>query len=558
MQKISILIVKSIISFLIITIKLEYNTRSLIEFHIFTKNNNSMFTKNDISQIEGKGLKLEDVELQINNFKKGFPYINLVGAATPTNGLHSYSDDKATELAKFFDDNYKDYDLLKFVPASGAASRMFKHLFEFMTSYTGSEADIAEYEKDKSFNSVFNFFNKIESFAFYTQLKDCLAADNHDLTKLIKEKNFKLVLEYFLTDKGLDYAAMPKGLLLFHDYPQSPRYAVEEHLVEAAVYSTDSDKKSKLHLTVSPDHESKFKTVVAEKSPKFETQFNVSYEIDFSEQMSHTDMIAVDLDNEAFRTDDGKLLFRPGGHGALIENLNRLESEIVFVKNIDNIVPDRLRDTTYTYKKVIGGLLFKLQIKSFDYLELLECANLDDEKIEEISQYAQKELNIFISPAFMAYEKMEKVDFLFNKLNRPMRICGMVKNEGEPGGGPFWVENKNGERSLQIVESSQMNLKDQKQIDIVSSATHFNPVDLVCGIKDFNGDKFDLKNFVDPETGFISIKSMGGRELKAQELPGLWNGAMADWITIFVETPIITFNPVKTVNDLLRDQHQPK
>ncbi len=516
-----------------------------------------MFTEKDLEQIKEKGLNVEDVEKQIANFKQGFPFIKLVAAATPENGLYSFNEKEAIDLAKFFDENYKDYDLLKFVPASGAASRMFKHLFEFMINYGASDTDIAEYENDKSFNSVYYFFNNIENFAFYNELKDSLAADGLDLQQLINDKDFKVVLEYFLTDKGLDYAAMPKGLLLFHNYPEGPRYSLEEHLVEAANYSTDADNKSKIHLTVSPDHQSKFETAVAEKSPIFKDKYNVNYIIDFTQQMPHTDIIAVDMNNEPFRLEDGSLLFRPGGHGALIENLNQLESEIIFVKNIDNIVPDRLRETTYLYKKVIGGLLFKLQDKTFDYLDILDDANLDDDKIEEIKAFAQNELNIHISPAFMGYDKMDKIDFLFNKLNRPMRICGMVKNEGEPGGGPFWVESENGEQSLQIVESSQMDLDKSDQKEIVKTATHFNPVDLVCGIMDFRGNKFDLKEFVDPITGFISNKSVGGRDLKAQELPGLWNGAMANWITVFVETPIITFNPVKTVNDLLRDQHQP-
>ncbi len=516
-----------------------------------------MFTEKDLEQIKHKGLDLKEVEKQISNFKQGFPPINLIAAATSGNGLHSFSDEKVNELERFFDENYSDYDLLKFVPASGAASRMFKHLFEFMVKYTGNTSDISAYETDKSFNSVFNFFDKIENFAFYNLLKETIEADGFDFQKLLETKDFKIILEYFLTNKGLDYSTMPKGLLLFHNYPDGPRYSLEEHLVEAAVYSTDAENKAKIHLTVSPDHEEKFKEAVEEKSPKYEEKFDVEYQVGFSQQMSHTDMIAVDMDNEPFRTDDGRILFRPGGHGALIENVNQLNSEIIFIKNIDNIVPDRLRETTYIYKKVIGGLLFKLQDKTFEYLDLLEDANIDEAKLEEIKDFANEELNIYVSPAFKGYDKMDKIDFLFNKLNRPMRICGMVKNEGEPGGGPFWVKSENGEQSLQIVESSQMDLNNPAQKEIVISATHFNPVDLVCGIHDFNGNKFDLKKFVDLNTGFISIKSMGGKDLKAQELPGLWNGAMANWITVFVETPIITFNPVKTVNDLLRDQHQP-
>ncbi len=516
-----------------------------------------MFTEKDLEQIKEKGLNVEDVEKQIANFKQGFPFIKLVAAATPENGLYSFNDAEARELSEFFNENYEDYDILKFVPASGAASRMFKHLYEFMLKYSGSDDDIEEFESDKGFNSVFNFFDKIENFAFYEKLKEVLAQNGYDIQELIKEKKFNTILEYFLTEKGLDYAAMPKGLLLFHNYSEGPRYSLEEHLVEAANYSTDVKKFSKIHLTVSPNHKLKFQEAVELTSPIHKNKYGIDYIIDFSQQMPYTDMIAVDMNNEPFRNKDGSLLFRPGGHGALIENLNQLNSEIVFVKNIDNIVPDSLRETTYLYKKVIGGLLFKLQDKTFENLDLLEDANIDETKLEEIKDFAVNELNIYISPAFKGYDKMEKVDFLFNKLNRPMRICGMVKNEGEPGGGPFWIQDENGGQSLQIVESSQMDLADDSQKEIVANATHFNPVDLVCGIKDFNGNKFDLKNFVDPNTGFISIKSQGGKDLKAQELPGLWNGAMADWITVFVETPIITFNPVKTVNDLLRDQHQP-
>ncbi len=516
-----------------------------------------MFTEKDLEQIKSKGIELKDVEQQIENFQKGFPFIKLAAAATPGNGLHSFDDSKVEELKKAFDENYKDYDLLKFVPASGAASRMFKHLLEFMAKYDGSEEAIEKMNKDKGFNSVWYFFEHIKNFAFYEDLKTSLLEEKHNIDELLKQKDYKTILEYFLTDKGLNYALKPKGLLQFHNYEDGPRLAVEEHLVEAAHYSTDIDNIANLHLTVSPDHENDFKKQVELKKGKYADQLGVTYKIEYSNQMPQTDMIAVDMNNKAFRTDDGKLLFRPGGHGALIENLNQLDTEIVFIKNIDNIVPDRLRETTYTYKKVIGGLLFELQDKTFEYLEMLDDGNVDEKTLEEIKDFARDDLSIFIPIAFEGYDTMDKIDFLFQKLNRPMRVCGMVKNEGEPGGGPFWVEDENEQLSLQIVESSQMDLNDTEQKKIVASATHFNPVDLVCGIRDFRDNKFNLSDFVDPNTGFISIKSMGGRELKAQELPGLWNGAMADWITVFVETPIITFNPVKTVNDLLREQHQP-
>lgn len=517
-----------------------------------------MFTEKDLQQITAKGLTIADVEKQMDNFKKGFPYIVLSAPATPDNGLNSYCGEEAVSLAEYFDDNYKDYEILKFVPASGAASRMFKHLFEFGQTYKGTSGDIEKFNGDKGFNSVFNFFENINKFAFCDQLKKLMSDDGLDMDKLIGDCDFNTVLDYFITEKGMDYASRPKGLLLFHDYPEGPRLSVEEHLVEGAHYSTDKTGVSRVHLTVSPEHQSKFEDAVSSKKGKFEQKYDVGFEIDFSQQKPYTDIIAVTPDNQPFRNGDGSLLFRPGGHGALIENLNDLNGEIVFVKNIDNIVPDRLRDTTYLYKKVIGGLLFQLQDSTFEYLDLLNGGNLSDEELDEVLSFAKNELKIFIPDAYEGYDKMDKVDFLFNKLNRPIRVCGMVKNEGEPGGGPFWVIDNDDNRSLQIVESSQMDLNDGGQKEIISKATHFNPVDLVCGVKNYKGENFNLKEFVDSDTGFISVKSQGGKSLKAQELPGLWNGAMANWITIFVETPIITFNPVKTINDLLRPQHQPE
>ncbi len=516
-----------------------------------------MFTEKDLRQIKSKGIDLQTVEKQIDHFKKGFPYINLVAPATKEKGLHCYSETEAAGLAAHFDEHVADYELLKFVPASGAASRMFKTLFEFMESWNGTPEDLEKYEADKSFNSPYNFFTNIWKFAFYNELKKTLEDAGYSLDDLLEKKEFKSILEYFLTGKGMDYAQLPKGLLLFHDYEDEPRLAVEEHLVEGAHYATDKKGIARLHLTVSPDHQQKFETAVAAKKGKYEKKHEVVFDISFSQQKPSTDTIAVDMNNKPFRDEDGTILFRPGGHGALIENLNDLNGEIVFIKNIDNVVPDRLKGETYLYKKVIGGLLMKLQEKNFEYLEILEDGNVSKEERQKIRDFAEKELNIFFPAAYDGYNDMEQIDFLYNKMNRPMRVCGMVKNEGEPGGGPFWITDEDDNLSLQIVESSQINFDDPVQKEIVSRSTHFNPVDLVCGLRNFKGEQFDLRAFVYPETGFISIKSKNGKDLKAQELPGLWNGAMADWITVFVETPLITFNPVKTINDLLRPQHQP-
>jgi hypothetical protein len=328
--------------------------------------------------------------------------------------------------------------------------------------------------------------------------------------------------------------------------------------VEAAIYSTNKNKKSRIHLTVSPEHKSKFNDLIAEKVDKYQKRFGVNYEITFSKQKPSTDTIAVTSDSKPFRNEDDSILFRPGGHGALIENLNDLNTEIIFIKNIDNVVPDNLRETTYKFKKVIGGLLIKIQETVFDYLEILDSGNPTSQELADIEDYIQKDLNIFLPDSYHGFDKIEKIDHLFNKLNRPIRVCGMVKNEGEPGGGPFWVNDFTQGRSLQIVESSQMNLSDKNQQDILANSSHFNPVDLVCGVRDFEGNNFNLKDYVDPNTGLISIKSQGNSSLKVQELPGLWNGAMSDWITVFVETPLVTFNPVKTINDLLRPEHQNK
>lgn len=515
-----------------------------------------MFRQKDIEQMNKRGSDLKIVEKQIQHFKSGFPFIRLGAAATPEKGIHIYSEKEVKELEKYFDKNKDEYEIIKFVPASGAASRMFKNLFEFREKYDKSPVAIEQYKTEKGFDSPFNFFNKIESFAFYNQLKDILLENGLDIKVLIDSYDFKPILDVFLGEDRMNYAGLPKGLLHFHKYEDGHRLAIEEHLVEAINYASDKNNVCQVHLTVSPEHQEKFEGAVIEKQEKYKKNQGVSFQVSFSQQKASSDTIAVDLNDNPFRNEDGSLLFRPAGHGALIENLNDLNGEIIFIKNIDNVVPDQIRETTYLYKKAIGGLLFKLQEQCFDFLEMLEDGNLEDNELEKIKQFAEKELNIFIPDAYLGYEKMEKIDFIFNKMNRPIRICGMVKNEGEPGGGPFWVIDKNDEWSLQVVESTQIDFSNEKQKNIVQHSTHFNPVDLVCGVRDFRANNFNLKEFVDAETGFISIKSKDGKSLKAQELPGLWNGAMADWITIFVEVPLITFNPVKTINDLLRPQHQ--
>ncbi len=382
-----------------------------------------------------------------------------------------------------------------------------------------------------------------------------MIADNgKNIENLLHNECFKEILEYLLTEKGLNYANLPKAHLMFHNYQNENRTALEEHLVEAANYSRSGDNVN-LHFTVSTEDIARFEKIVENVKTKYEKTYGVKFQVDYSFQKPSTDQIAVNLKNEIFKNDDGSILFCPGGHGALIENLNELNAEIIFIKNIDNVVPDKLKEITYRYKKLIGGYLLEIQKQIHEFLLQIAEGGLNDIDIHKLQTFIKKYLYFDIAQGFFKMEEVEQYDYLYSFLNRPVRICGMVKNEGEPGGGPFWVKDNNGNLSLQIIEKSQLDINDEKQKNIFLSATHFNPVDLVCAIKDVNGKNFQLKDFVDYNTGFISIKSKGGKELKAQELPGLWNGAMADWLTIFVEVPIETFNPVKTINDLLRQQH---
>lgn len=517
-------------------------------------------TANDKEQLKNLNISPEQVEKQVNQFKTGFPYSELIAPATIGNGIIRFDDTEVQELIKQFDEDKQYYDILKFIPASGAASRMFKNIYSFVEEYKGKDIPENFLIKEKiAPDSIENFFISIREFAFYEDLKSKMAEQGKDIETLIQENRLVEIAEFLLENEGLGYGKLPKALLKFHRYKETSRYAFEEHLVEASYYSTAETKNcivAQLHFTVSQEHLEIFKKTVNEVVPRYEQQFGIRYDITYSVQKPSTDTIAVDMNNEPFRNNDGSLLFRPGGHGALIQNLNDLHKEIIFIKNIDNVVPDRLKPTTYDYKKVLGGYLFKLQQQQFEYLELLNEGFLSEEEINEITDFAKEKLMIDIPNFFKTYNEIEKIDFLYGKLNRPMRICGMVKNEGEPGGGPYWVRNSNDEVSLQIVESSQIDHNNEKQECIFKSATHFNPVDLVCATQDYKGNSFNLNDFIDVNTGFISKKSKDGKDLKALELPGLWNGAMADWINIFVEVPILTFNPVKTVNDLLRDTHQ--
>ncbi len=506
-----------------------------------------LFTSADSQQIAQRGSQLAEVERQILCFKTGFPFLPLAQAATVDNGVVRLDQKDLGKYLLFYEKNASQKHIVKFVPASGAATRMFQALFAFKDSQSNEIQD----------SGVKAFFEKFDRFAFYNSLKNVLSKNGFSLETLLKNKEYKIVLDYFLGEKGLNYGNLPKGLLEFHLYASQTRTPAEEHLVEGANYAQNTQKEVFVHFTVSPEHRKKFDELVERLVPFYEKQFGVKYKLSFSEQKPSTDTIAVDLDNQAFRNFDGTLLFRPAGHGALLSNLNDLDADLVFIKNIDNVTTDRLKSDTYEYKKALAGLLMAYQVSIFNYLERLhENTELSDHLLSEVNDFLEKELFVKSPKEFKNWDKKQKTDYLVAKLNRPLRVCGMVKNEGEPGGGPFWVSNSDGSVSLQIAESAQIDMKNADQKTIAQSASHFNPVDLVCALKDWKGKKFDLQHFSDPTTGFISEKSKDGKKLKAQELPGLWNGAMANWNTIFVEVPISTFTPVKTVNDLLREQHQ--
>jgi hypothetical protein len=514
-----------------------------------------MLTEIDLRQIELKGIPLQVIEKQLQNFRNGFPFVNLVAPATTGNGIHHFGQREAEGFARHWENHAGNLRTVKFVPASGAASRMFKHLFEFLEKWKKSKHP-EDLFSDKGFNSTYHFFERLADFAFYDELNNSLLRAGYQLDECLKSRQYGLIAEFLLDSRGLDYGSLPKGLLKFHRYENFVRTPVGEHMVEGAHYCIDRNRLVSLHLTVSPEHLEKFGKLVAKVRPYYEEMLSVKFNISFSIQKPSTDTIAVNINDEPFREKDGTILFRPGGHGALIENLSEIDADVVFIKNIDNVVPDRLKPETFLHKKVIGGLLLKLQEQIFKYVDLLERQAVPENLLKEIFTFCKNELDIVPDKSYETMSQDQKRSYLFRLLNRPIRVCGMVRNEGEPGGGPFWLKNQKGEISLQIVEASQIDAGNEEQRNILASATHFNPVDLVCGVRNYRGKHFDLHHFVDPSTGFISIKSKDGKQLKAQELPGLWNGAMADWITLFVEVPIATFNPVKVVNDLLREQHQ--
>lgn len=502
-------------------------------------------TDSDKRCLEEKGIEVINFLEQLDRFKKGFPYLKLSAAASVDKGIMVVSPENEHKYLEEWDVyRMSNKRIVKFVPASGAASRMFKDLYAFLEA--PYNVPTKDFEK--------NFFEGLAKFAFYEDLNEvCLKNNGKNIEALLAQEDYKAIVVNLLMPEGLNYGSLPKGLLKFHRYDGFSRTPVEEHLQEGYLYAQNGEGEVNIHFTVSPEHRDLFESLVNNRKSEREKELSISFDISFSEQKSSTDTVAVDLNNEPFR-EEGKLLFRPGGHGALIENLNELDADVVFVKNIDNTVPDKHKGTETKYKKILAGVLVDTQKTIYKYLELIDSGKYTREELIDILYFLQNVLNVK-NPETKLLEDAELVLYLKRKLDRPCRVCGMVKNVGEPGGGPFLAVDSDGTTSPQILESSQIDMSDPDKVKMFKEGTHFNPVDLVCSLKDYRGFHYNLKDYVDYNTGFISLKSKNGRELKALELPGLWNGAMSDWNTVFVEVPAETFNPVKTINDLLRTEH---
>lgn len=511
------------------------------------------FSSLDFVQIYEHGVSLENIQKQLNIFKKGIFKTVLVEPAKVSKGILKLSENDFQQKANFFDANKSTLKLKKFVPASGAASRMFKFLSTFLNEFDVENESINAYINRKKDSELSIFIVGLEKFPFFEAVDTKLKEVFPHFNSLERDYKNYYFIQLLLSPDYFDFANKPKGVLPFHKYKKHIATAIEEHLYECAYYSS-SNNRSHLQFTVSDTHQSQFENVVNSVKSKVEKESGTAITTSYSYQNKSTDAIAVDLNNNPFRDENEKLVFRPGGHGALIENLNNLDADIIFIKNIDNVIQNHL-ESIALYKKALAGILIELQQQVFQYLNEIHKAKEAD--LDEIIDFAKNNLNIEIQEDFKKYTLENKISYIKELLDRPIRICGMVKNEGETGGGPFWVRDSKGTVSLQIVETSQLDLANANQIKILADATHFNPVDLVCGIRNYKNENFDLTRFVDHNSGFIVEKNKNGKPLKGYELPGLWNGAMAKWITVFVEVPLLTFNPVKTVNDLLKAAHQP-
>lgn len=509
-------------------------------------------TEIDLLLLEKKGISKTTVQDQIETFRDGIPFVKLHSAAVVDKGILKFSSDEEKSLVQNFENLRNKRSLLKFVPASGAASRMFKALFGFLENYNPSEEDLDEYLNRTGDVDMKTFSEGLEDFPFYDLVKNrtgnLASSKGEELQRFVNE---------MMLEGALNFGFYPKGLLPFHKYEEHEATPFEEHLKESIAYAS-ANKSASLHFTISEQHQEMFAEQFKNCSERVAGTSGTNFNVDYSNQKPATDTIAVDMKNRPFRNEDGLLLFRPGGHGALIENLNDQDADLIFIKNIDNVSVSKYANDVAESKKILAGHLFKVQEKAFAFAKVLEEGEPSGEDLVEIKKFLEEELNVHFSDSYSGFSITEQLSVLSDKINRPIRVCGMVKNEGEPGGGPFWIVDGKERISLQIIESAQIDKSDSGQVDILQNSTHFNPVDLVCGVRNYKGEKYNLLNYVDPKQGFIAQKTKDGKELKALELPGLWNGAMAFWNTIFVEVPLITFNPVKTVNDLLKPAHQTK
>ncbi|MBN2144587.1 MAG: DUF4301 family protein [Candidatus Aureabacteria bacterium] len=542
-----------------------------------------IINQKDLKNLEEKGISPDTVQKQIDAMMKGVSFVKLIRPCIPAAGITVLDASRLKEMAQVFMKESPSRKVMKFVPASGAGSRMFQPLLsllpvkttDFKDPYRGRgfqtfhhvllEKRLENLEKGESQDQVSTdkdiiffqtFITRIREFPFYPDIQSFFQSKGDDVDTLIAQRQYTRILNLILGPEGMNLSDYPKALLKFHRYPDHARTALEEQCVEALDHAVNQKGKAAVHFTFSREHLSLIKDHIKKIRSLYETG-GKKLDIRWSVQKESTETVALDMHNQPLRDEDSNLVFRPGGHGALLENLNELQGDIIFIKNIDNIVPDSLKQDTLFYKKVLGGYLISMQKQIFTYLERLETIQ-DDSIITEAGEFLEKEICVKLPFEWKSQSSVQKRDFLFSMLNRPVRVCGMVRNQGEPGGHPFWVEHKSGIQTIQIVESFQINKDDHDQKTIFSSSTHFNPVDLVCSVRDYRGNLFDLTRFRDAAQNFISVKSWKGREIKMLELPGLWNGGMADWNTFFIDVPLSTFNPVKTILDLLRKEHQLK
>jgi len=507
------------------------------------------FTKQEIKQIEDLEISLSDIEQQIKNFGEGFDFARLQRPATINDGIKIFSTEEIENLITLYGKEKHGLSIMKFVPSSGAATRMMKDLYSFINEYKDEETTPIE-----TFPSAYEVITHIKDFAFYSLLKEKIKQEGLSIEEILTAKDYKTLINFILSQRGLTYGKSPKAWILFHKKEDRAITPFEEHILEATEYCNNNGE-AKIEFSILEEHRQGFEELKKQLLPFYENKYNIKYNISFSYQKHSTDTIAVDLNNKPVHTKENKLLFRPSGHGALIENLHNLNADIIFIKNIDNVC-SKYRKDTYKYKKFLGGVLIWARQQIFSLQEKLKKENIDKQELVSIYEILKKQIGFVELKSFTDFENLSLYkSYLRDFLNRPLRVCGMVKNEGEVGGGPFFVE-KNGEISLHIVEKAQVNLKDEKQKDIFTKATHFNPVDLVISTTKANGEKYNLQSYIDKKAGFISEKSFEGQIIKAQERPGLWNGAMSDWLSIFVQVPLTTFNPVKTITDLLKESHR--